>query len=190
VAACGLNTASLPPFALTRSGWGTRLVVVIQKITRTMLRNYRYFCLMALFVALPSTVRSQAQTIRVLVLDALNGKPQGAVEIEYFCSGPTGNELPPHSAITNSEGVAEVPYRCTSEAKLQLAAISAGNKEQCGGSLLLGFEEVASAGIVSDPTADGGIWCPKKVSKKLKPVAGQVIIFVKKPTWWQSHIAG
>jgi len=44
-------------------------------------------------------------------------------------------------------------------------------------------------GVISKPTADGGIWCPAKVSKKLKPIPGQVIIFVKKPTWWQKHVA-
>ena len=36
----------------------------------------------------------------------------------------------------------------------------------------------------------GGIWCPARVSKTLKSVPGQITVFVKKPTWWQSHGAG
>ena len=38
--------------------------------------------------------------------------------------------------------------------------------------------------------AAGNIWCPNKVSKILKTAPGLVVIFVKKPTWWQPHVAG
>jgi len=37
---------------------------------------------------------------------------------------------------------------------------------------------------------DGNIWCPRQISRKLKPVPGHVTTFLKKPTWWQSHVAG
>jgi hypothetical protein len=52
------------------------------------------------------------------------------------------------------------------------------------------LNDVVSAGFLSKPDAAGGIWCPTKISRTLKPVPGQVIMFVKKPTWWQSHVAG
>jgi hypothetical protein len=35
-----------------------------------------------------------AQSVRVLVLDALNGKPQSGVEVHYFCQSETHNFLP------------------------------------------------------------------------------------------------
>jgi hypothetical protein len=129
-----------------------------------------------------------AQTFDVLVLDALNGKPQAGVKVNYFCSGRT-NELPPKSVLTNSHGIAEVPYRCSSEAKIEINALAPLPKEQCGEVAPLTPEEISS-GVVSNPSAAGNIWCPTRVSKKLKPTPKQIIIFVKKPTWWQSHVAG
>jgi hypothetical protein len=137
------------------------------------------------------TTQPEAKPIRVVVLDALDGKPQSGVKVEYFCSGPPPNEVPvPIKRMrTDAEGVAVIHYRCSGEKELELSAIPDNRKEQCGGPLLFGLEEI-STGIISDPTADGGIWCPTKISRKLKPAPGQVIIFVKKPTWWQSHIAG
>lgn len=132
----------------------------------------------------------QAQNIRVVVLDALNGEPQARVEVNYFCQHQYRNELPPKSVMTNSEGFADVPYSCGADAKIELFVIAAHPKEQCGELGALPYEEISATGIVSNPSADGGIWCPKKISKKLKPVPGQVVIFVKKPTWYQSHIAG
>jgi 5-hydroxyisourate hydrolase-like protein (transthyretin family) len=48
-----------------------------------------------------------AEDLKLLVLDALDGKPQANVEVEYFCTG-----LPRNSAhtttITNNEGFASV----------------------------------------------------------------------------------
>jgi len=63
-------------------------------------------------------------------------------------------------------------------------------KEQCGSDARTTLNEVRAVGFLSDPSSDDGIWCPAKVRKTLKPVPGQVTIFVKKPTWWQSHVAG
>jgi hypothetical protein len=34
------------------------------------------------------------------------------------------------------------------------------------------------------------LWCPNKVSKTLKTALGLVVIFIKKQTWWQPHVAG
>jgi hypothetical protein len=155
-----------------------------------MPRYHRFICWMGLLAVLLPVASLHAQTVRVVVIDALNGKPQKGAKVEFFCVGPPRNELPPHSIETNSEGVAEVPYRCTGDKKLELSVIPVGRKEQCGGPVVLGFDEISSLGIISNPSEDGGIWCPTRISKKLKPVVGQVVIFVKKPTWWQSHVAG
>jgi len=129
-----------------------------------------------------------AQDLRVLVLDALNGKPQAKVAVEYFCSRPQHNTAP-RNALTNNEGVATFSNPCSAEEEIEISIYPPDKKEQCGvGSVTL--KEILSGGAVAQPDAAGGIWCPTKVSKTLKPVPGQVIMFAKKPTWWQSHVAG
>ena len=35
-----------------------------------------------------------AQDLQLLVLDALDGKPQANVKVEYFCTGPPRNSAP------------------------------------------------------------------------------------------------
>jgi hypothetical protein len=133
-----------------------------------------------------------AQVLKVLVLDALNGKPQVGVEVSFICTG----KIPPTSSrsvkpvFTNTEGLAEITNICSNEEEIELTVFPPKPKEQCGETASFTFRELSSVGIVSKPDSDGGIWCPTKVSKKLKPVPGQVIVFVKKPTWWQSHVAG
>jgi hypothetical protein len=141
-----------------------------------------------------------AQDLKVLVLDALDGKPQANVEVDYFCTGlprktqPNQAVTSPYRVITNSGGLALFANPCGDEEKIELWISPPGRKEQCGELPPLAFRDVTSVGIVSEPDAEGGIngglWCPTKVSKKLKPVPGQVTMFVKKPTWWQSHVAG
>jgi hypothetical protein len=124
----------------------------------------------------------------VLVLDALSGKPQANVTVPYLC-----DEIP-HSittkAMTDAHGVAVVPYACKPGNKIEVDSVPMIGKEGCGSGAKATLEEIMSNGIVARPDADGGIWCPTKISRKLTPVPGQVILFVKKPTWWQSHIAG
>jgi hypothetical protein len=141
-----------------------------------------------------------AQDLKVLVLDALNGKPQASVKVEYFCTGrphitqPNSVTTTPYRAITNGAGLASLTNPCGEEEKIELWIIPADRKEQCGELPPLAFRDIASVGIVSKPDAEGGIngglSCPTKVSGTFKPVPGQVIMFVKKPTWWQSHVAG
>jgi hypothetical protein len=60
-------------------------------------------------------------------------------------------------------------------------------KEQCGELWPVSLSEVLSIGVLADPTSDGNIWCPRKASKKVKAIPGQITLFVKKPTWIQSH---
>jgi hypothetical protein len=129
-----------------------------------------------------------AQDLRVLVLDALDGKPQGDVKVEYFCTGTPDNSAP-KTTLTNDEGIAKVPILCSNAQEIDILIFPPNKKEQCGvGPATL--KEMLSVGVVGKPDADGGIWCPTKVSRTVKPVPGQVILFVKKPTWYQSHFAG
>lgn len=145
---------------------------------------------LALTAVLSSMSLAQAnkQPTKVLVLDDLGGKPEPRAKVEYFCTGKT-NDLPQKAELTDDKGVAEIPYYCQGDLQLELTVVPAGKKEMCGGPLVLGDADLSS-GIVSDPTADGGIRCPKKASKKLKATPNVIVVFVKKPTWWQSHIAG
>lgn len=131
---------------------------------------------------------AMAQDLHVLVLDALDGKPQADVEVEYFCTSPQHNSAHEKS-LTNNEGLAKFPNPCSAEEGIEISVYPPTKKEQCGvGPFTL--NEILAGGAVAQPEAAGGIWCPNKVSRTLKPVPGQIIMFVKKPTWWQSHVAG
>jgi hypothetical protein len=130
-----------------------------------------------------------SQDLKVLVLDALDGKPQGNVKVEPLCAGPPRN-FPGKSAVTNDEGIATIEYACNEKQVIEIEVFPPNKKEQCGGDAGMAFNEIESVGFISKPDSDGGIWCPTKVSRTLKPVPGQVIVFVKKPTWYQSHVAG
>jgi len=143
-----------------------------------------------LLLACPLSCRSMmAQDMQVLVLDALDGKPQAKAEVVYFCAGPPRNSAH-NKAITNNEGLAKISISCGDKQEIEISVYPPNKKEQCGDDAVVTFDDIVSVGFVSKPDSAGGIWCPTKVSKTLKPVPGQVIIFVKKPTWWQSHIAG
>ena len=145
-----------------------------------------------MILAIFSPPVADSSTFSVLVLDALDGKPQPGVGVSYLC-----DEIP-HStnteAITNAAGIAEVPYTCKPGIKIELAAIptvfASKHKEGCGGGVAATLEEIKLTGIVSHPDSAGGDWCPTKISRRLTPVPGQVTLFVKKPTWYQSHVAG
>jgi hypothetical protein len=130
-----------------------------------------------------------AQDLQVRVLDALDGKPQANVEIEYFCAGPPRNS-PSTRTTTNNEGFAKISNFCGEKQQVEISVYPPNKKEQCGDDAVMNLNDVLSMGFVSKPDSAGGIWCPTKVSRTLKPVPGQVIMFVKKPTWWQSHVAG
>ncbi len=156
------------------------------------MRFLRLLCWLLMAGVLFPQSKVGAQDLKVLVLDALNGKPQVGVEVSFSCTG----KIPPTSSrsvkpvFTNIEGLAKITNICSNEEEIELSIFAPEPKEQCGETDPFTFRELSSVGIVSKPDSDGGIWCPTKVSKKLKPVPGQVIVFVKKPTWWQSHVAG
>ena len=148
----------------------------------------RKTCSAVLLTMLSASAPLMAQTIRVLVLDALSGKPQSGVEVHYFCQSAMHNFLPADSDITNSEGIALVAYTCKQDHHLQMF-VTALPKEECGDVPSLTFEQVSTVGVIS-PANGAGMDCPTKVSRKLNPVPGQVIIFIKKPSWWQAHFDG
>ena len=135
-----------------------------------------------------SVRQSNSPRVRVLVLDALDGKPQAGVNVDYLCG-----EIP-HSTkayeITDKTGTAEVPFSCRPGNKIELIAVPKNRKEGCGGGVAATLQVIESVGVISDPDSAGSIWYPTKISRKLTPVPGQVTLFVKKPTWWQSHVAG
>jgi hypothetical protein len=137
-----------------------------------------------IFILAPTTL--VAQDVRVLVLDALNGKPQSGVKVHYFCQSETHNFLPGDSDTTNSDGIAIVSYPCKEDQKIVIA-VTALPKEECGELRPVTFNEISGVGIISPPDGEGEMHCPTKISRKLKPVPGQVIIFIKKPSWWQYH---
>jgi hypothetical protein len=129
-----------------------------------------------------------AQDLQVLVLDALDGKPEANVEVEYFCTRTQHNSAHKRT-LTNNEGLAKVSNLCSDEEEIEISIYPPNKKEQCGVGPIT-VKDILSVGVVGKPDAAGGIWCPTRVSRTLEPVPGQVIMFVKKPTWWQSHVAG
>lgn len=132
-----------------------------------------------------------AQDLRVLVLDALDGKPQANVKVQPLCAGPSGNSPQPAS-FTNTNGIALIRYACNEKQSIEISVFPPNKKDQCGADAKTNLRDATSDGLISDPssTSIGGMSCPTRVSKKLKSVPGQITIFVKKPTWWQSHFAG
>jgi hypothetical protein len=139
---------------------------------------------------LPAPPKATGQDdLKVLVLDALDGKPQANVKVEPLCAGPPSNESG-KSAFTSDKGIAIISYACSANQAIEIEVFPPNKKEQCGDDVHTNLNDVTSRGFISDPSAAGGIWCPTKVRRTLKPVPGQVTIFVKKPTWWQSHVAG
>jgi hypothetical protein len=139
---------------------------------------------------------AQSSSFKVQVMDALDGKPYNDIPIIYYCDDPAQFKVTRKRTVTDSNGFAVVPYECKDSQKVQISTfiangetIWAGKVEECGYLQPQDIEQILSVGVISKPTAAGGIWCPVKVSKKMKPIPGQVTIFVKKPTWWQKHVA-
>ena len=114
----------------------------------------------------------------------LERQAQSRVEVYYFCQSETHNFLPADSDITNSDGIAIVSYPCKDDQKIAFD-VTALPKEECGELHAVTFKEISEIGIVSPPDGERGMHCPTKISRKLKPVPGQVIIFIKKASWWQ-----
>jgi hypothetical protein len=147
-----------------------------------------FLCWFLVAPMLSVQTKAIAQDMQVLVLDASDGKPQANVMVEYFCTRIQHNSAHQRT-LTDTAGLAKFANPCSAEEEIEISVYPPNEKEECGvGPITL--KEILNIGAVARPDAAGGIWCPNKVSKTLKPVPGQVIMFVKKPTWWQSHVAG
>ena len=148
----------------------------------------RYASLIIVIVNLLAVpLAAQIPTFHVLVLDALNVEPQPQVTVDYFCEG---QGFKGDSVKTGSDGKAEIPYKCKDGARIEILLIPPGNKDECGGVDALKISDILASGFISEPTGAGNDWCPNKQRRKLHTVPGQVTVFVKKPTWWQAHVAG
>lgn len=96
-----------------------------------------------------------AQDLRVLVLDASDGKPQANVDIEYFCTRTQHNSAH-KKALTSNDGSAKFSNSCSAEEEIEISIYPPNKKEQCGvGSVTL--KEILSEGFVAQPDAVGGI---------------------------------
>jgi hypothetical protein len=143
---------------------------------------------LALLYAIQTQAQAPSTTINVLVLDALSGKPEPNATVTYLCDEvPHATNL---RAKTDASGAVQIPYQCSSGTRLELHVVPTIGREGCGSGVIATLEEIQMKGLIADPSSAGGIWCPAKVSRKLVPHPGEVILFVKKTTWWQSHIAG
>ncbi|MGD0629048.1 MAG: hypothetical protein ABR987_06840 [Terracidiphilus sp.] len=129
-------------------------------------------------------------TITVLVLNDFSGKPYEGIEVDYFCED--GHVWSPsQKTTTNASGLAKIAFPCASDVKFKVSTYIEGDElAECGEMEGQTLQKILETGVISDPRAAGGIWCPARISKRMKPVPGGVIIFLKKPTWWQVHVAG
>jgi hypothetical protein len=94
---------------------------------------------------------AQTATFKVLVLDALDGKPQGGINVDYFCEGQGWN--PEDSVTTGQDGVAVIPYRCNGgRQEVSVSAPSSVNKEECGGLDATQWSDIVDTGVISDPS--------------------------------------
>jgi hypothetical protein len=101
---------------------------------------------------LSSNRRMLAQELQIRVLDALDGKPQANVEVEYFCTR-TQHNSEHKSALTNNDGLAKISNPCSAEEEIAISIYPPNKKKQCGvGPITL--KEVLSVGAVAKPDAD------------------------------------
>lgn len=141
-----------------------------------------------LVVSFNASMSVDAQKIKVWVLDASDGRSYGDIEIRSFCE-EGGTSSPAQSMKTNAYGLAEVPFTCASGTKLKVSTHIEGDKlSECGEMEGQTLEQLLKVGYISDPRAAGGIWCSAKVSKKMRPVPGAVVLFVKNPRWSPAHV--
>lgn len=127
--------------------------------------------------AFASVAAGQTSSFKVLVLDALNGKPQSGFVVRYFCDGLGWNSK--DEVKTGSDGIAEVPYQCQEGTEQFNVGVPGGAKAECGELGSLRLSDILNKGIISEPQGPGAyFWCPSMQRSKVKPVPGQVTVFV------------
>jgi hypothetical protein len=132
--------------------------------------------------AFASAATGQTSSFKVLVLDALNGKPQSGGIVRYFCAGLGWNSK--DEVRTGPDGIAEVPYQCREGTEQFEVGVPGGVKGECGEVGSLKLSDILSKGIISEPERAGDyFWCPTLQRSKLKPIPGQVTVFV----FWISY---
>src|SRR5882762_2049831 len=100
-----------------------------------------------------------AQDVRVLVLDAVNGKPQRGAEVHHYCQTYTRNIFPVASDTTNTHGIAIVSYSCKENQKM-VFFVTALPKDECADLGAVTFRQISGEGIVSSPDGEGEMQCP------------------------------
>ena len=141
-----------------------------------------------LVAALTTAAAAQTPAYKVLVLDAADGKPQEGIKVGYLCEGK-GWE-PQDEIRTGPDGIAVIPYTCEGgPPAIMLRVPASADVVECGRADSLDWSEVVNTGVVAEPpTGQGDMTCSRAISRKLKPVPGQVTTFVKKLNWWQLHV--
>ena len=79
------------------------------------------------------------QSLNVLVLDALDAKPQANVKVESLCAGLPQNYRG-KSAFTNDKGIATVSYSCNDKQVIEIEVFPPNMKEQCGDDVKCEFQ--------------------------------------------------
>lgn len=134
---------------------------------------------LTLIFAIPTAIAAQepARTFKVLVLDALDGKPQSQVSVNYSCEGQGYKR--DQEVKTVGDGSAEIPYRCKAGIRIEISLFPPENsnpaktKEECGTVEPMTIEQIVATGLISEPTGAGNIWCPDKQRRRLKAIPGK-----------------
>ena len=77
----------------------------------------------------------EAQSFKVLVLDAVSGKPQSNVQVHFSCQDSRRN-YSIEEDDTDSEGVVIIPYTCKGEDPKIASFVTALPREECGGDVV------------------------------------------------------
>jgi hypothetical protein len=139
-------------------------------------------CAIVIVGIFASLAAGQTQSFKVLVLDALNGKPESGAIVRYFCVGLGWNSK--DEVRTGMDGIAQVPYQCREGTEQFAVGVPGGVKGECGEVGSLKLSDILSTGIISEPErASDYFWCPTSQRSKFKPIPGQVTVFV----YWISY---
>ncbi len=109
------------------------------------------------------------------------------IHVNYVCDNSP--HFQPRPVVTGNKGIAEIPYTCHANNTIEMWTYSPDGKRGCGGTIAETIGRIEATGIVSNPGSSAGMMCSTRVSRKMKPTPGEVVLFVKKPNWWQSHVS-
>src|SRR5436853_2428280 len=81
----------------------------------------------------------EAQSFKVLVLDAVSGKPQENVQVHFFCRDSRRN-YSIEEDDTDWEGIVTIGYTCNGEDPQIVIFVTDLPKEECGGEVVATIE--------------------------------------------------